>query len=128
MNALRAFLRSLAVWWKRDGGKTRWRPRKPPAILGAKSRVRRSAKGGVGMKLDEDTGAPIDLASIGVPPDARIRSLAKDIRLNWVPDGWLRPDEGRRLANHRVRSAAARARQRGWSGAPATVHDEAEDR
>ena len=25
----------------------------------------------------------------GVAPDGRVRSLAQDISLNWVPDGWL---------------------------------------
>lgn len=52
------------------------------------------------------------LVAMGVPPDGRIRSLAKDIPLNWVPEGWLSPDEARRLVHQRVSSAAGRARYR----------------
>jgi starvation-inducible DNA-binding protein len=52
------------------------------------------------------------LVTAGVAPDGRVRSLAKDIPLNWVPDGWLRHDEARRLVDHRLRSAAGRARHR----------------
>jgi starvation-inducible DNA-binding protein len=44
------------------------------------------------------------LVSLGVAPDGRVRSLAKDISLNWVPAGWLRPDEARRLIVYRVRT------------------------
>jgi hypothetical protein len=52
------------------------------------------------------------LVALGVPPDGRIRSLAKDISLNWVPEGWLAADEARRLVHQRVSSAASRARHR----------------
>ena len=52
------------------------------------------------------------LVAMGVPPDGRIRSLAKDIPLNWVPEGWLSPDEARRLVHQRASSAASRARYR----------------
>ena len=52
------------------------------------------------------------LVAMDVPPDGRVRSLAKDISLNWVPEGWLSPDEARRLVRHRVSSAAGRARYR----------------
>lgn len=52
------------------------------------------------------------LVAMGVPPDGRIRSLAKDISLNWVPEGWLSPDEAGRLVHQRVSSAASRARYR----------------
>jgi len=37
------------------------------------------------------------LATLGVAPDGRVRSLAADIPFNWVPDGWLQRDEARRL-------------------------------
>jgi hypothetical protein len=52
------------------------------------------------------------LVSLGVPPDGRVRSLAEDIPLNWVPKGWLSPDEGRGLLVHRLGTVAARARYR----------------
>ena len=42
------------------------------------------------------------LVTLGVAPDGRVRSLAKDIPLHWVPDGWLRPDEARRLVAYRL--------------------------
>jgi starvation-inducible DNA-binding protein len=53
------------------------------------------------------------LASMGAPPDGRLRSLAEDIPVNWVPDGWLSPVEGRRLLTTRLRTLALWARQRG---------------
>ncbi len=43
------------------------------------------------------------LVTLGVAPDGRVRSLAKDIPLHWVPDGWLRPDVARRLLGDRLR-------------------------
>ena len=52
------------------------------------------------------------LVTLRVPPDGRVRSLAEDIPLNWVPDGWLRPDEARRLLTDRLHGVAARARYR----------------
>jgi starvation-inducible DNA-binding protein len=52
------------------------------------------------------------LVTLGVAPDGRLRSLAKDMTLNWVPDGWLSSEEARRLVDHRVRNAAGRARYR----------------
>ena len=52
------------------------------------------------------------LVALGVPPDGRVRSLAEDIPLNWVPDGWLRADHARRLLNVRLHIAASWARQR----------------
>jgi starvation-inducible DNA-binding protein len=52
------------------------------------------------------------LVKVGVAPDGRVRSLAKDIPVNWVPDGWLRPDEAGRLLDVRLASAAAWARHR----------------
>ena len=30
------------------------------------------------------------MVALGVAPDGRVRALAKDIPLNWVPEGWLR--------------------------------------
>lgn len=49
------------------------------------------------------------MVSLGVAPDGRVRSLAKDIPLNWVPDGWLRSDEARRLVAYRLRTVC------GWA-------------
>jgi starvation-inducible DNA-binding protein len=49
------------------------------------------------------------MVSLGIAPDGRVRSLAKDIPLHWVPEGWLRPDEARRLIAHRLRVAG------GWA-------------
>jgi hypothetical protein len=49
------------------------------------------------------------LVMLGVATDRRVRSLAKDIPLNWVPEGWLRPDEARRLIAHRLRTVG------GWA-------------
>jgi starvation-inducible DNA-binding protein len=53
-----------------------------------------------------------ELARLGVAPDARVRSLAKDIPLNWVPDGWLGADEARRLVASRLGAVASWARLR----------------
>ncbi len=50
------------------------------------------------------------LVTLGVAPDGRVRSLAQDIPLNWVPDGWLRVDEARRLIAVRLHVVA------GWAG------------
>jgi starvation-inducible DNA-binding protein len=52
------------------------------------------------------------LTTLGVPPDGRVRSLAKDIPLNWVPGGWLGADEARRLLTGRLHIVAAWTRQR----------------
>ena len=52
------------------------------------------------------------MVALGVAPDGRVRSLAKDIPLNWVPDGWLRTDEGRLLIADRLRNLAEWARYR----------------
>ena len=46
------------------------------------------------------------LAALGTAPDARVRSLARDIPVNWVPDGWLEADEGRRLVSDRLAGVA----------------------
>jgi starvation-inducible DNA-binding protein len=52
------------------------------------------------------------LVSLGVPPDGRLRSLAEDIPLNWVPKGWLSADEARRLLSDRLGTVAESARYR----------------
>ena len=52
------------------------------------------------------------LSSSGVAPDGRIRSLVRDIPVNWVPDGWLSADEGRRLVLDRVARVATWTRYR----------------
>lgn len=52
------------------------------------------------------------LVTLGVAPDGRVRSLAKDIPLNWVPNGWLRADEAHRLVADRLRVVAGWARYR----------------
>ena len=52
------------------------------------------------------------LVTLRVAPDGRVRALAEDIPLNWVPAGWLRPDEARRLVTDRLHSVAGRARYR----------------
>jgi hypothetical protein len=44
-----------------------------------------------------------------VAPDGRVRSLAKDIPLNWVPDGWLLGEAARPLIAERL------ARVAGWA-------------
>ena len=53
-----------------------------------------------------------ELAASGIAPDGRIRSLAKDIPLNWVPDGWLTADAGRRLVADRLDTVSEWARYR----------------
>ena len=43
------------------------------------------------------------LVTLGLAPDGRVRSLAKDIPVHWVPKGWLSIDEARRLVADRLR-------------------------
>jgi starvation-inducible DNA-binding protein len=43
------------------------------------------------------------LVVLGVAPDGRVRSLAKDISTNWVPDGWLNLDMAQQLVEDRLR-------------------------
>lgn len=43
------------------------------------------------------------MAESGIAPDGRVRSLARDIPWNWVPDGWLEADAARRLMGDRLR-------------------------
>jgi starvation-inducible DNA-binding protein len=52
------------------------------------------------------------LVTLGVAPDGRVRSLATDIPLNWVPDGWLSADAARRLVADRLRTLGEWARYR----------------
>jgi len=52
------------------------------------------------------------LVTLGVAPDGRVRSLALDIPLNWVPDGWLQPAEARELLANRLGSVTGRASYR----------------
>jgi hypothetical protein len=53
-----------------------------------------------------------ELVRLGVAPDGRVRSLAKDIPLNWVPDGWLGAEEARRLVASRLGVVAGSAASR----------------
>jgi starvation-inducible DNA-binding protein len=52
------------------------------------------------------------LVMLGVAPDARVRSVAKDIPVHWVPEGWLRPDDAARLVVERLGGLAGWARYR----------------
>jgi starvation-inducible DNA-binding protein len=61
------------------------------------------------------------LVVLGVAPDGRVRSLAQDIPLNWVPDGWLRADEARRLMVDRLHRVAGRAGYRRSQAADAAT-------
>jgi hypothetical protein len=53
-----------------------------------------------------------ELAGSGVAPDARVRSLAQDIPLNWVPDGWLETEAARSLVADRLGTLAEWAHYR----------------
>ena len=62
------------------------------------------------------------LVTLGVAPDGRVRSLARDIPLNWVPDGWLSADQARLLVVDRLRIVAGWAQNRRSQAVdPATV-------
>jgi DNA-binding ferritin-like protein len=50
------------------------------------------------------------LVALGVPPDGRLRALAEDIHLNWVPAGWLSREQVESLIAHRLRIVSA------WAG------------
>ena len=52
------------------------------------------------------------LVTLGVAPDGRLRSLATDIPVHWVPDGWLNADDARRLVADRLAALAGWARYR----------------
>ena len=47
-----------------------------------------------------------DLLCLAVGGD-HVRSLARDISLNWVPDGWLGVEDAQRLVGGRPRSGLA---------------------
>jgi starvation-inducible DNA-binding protein len=53
-----------------------------------------------------------ELSASGVAPDGRIRSLARDIPVNWVPDGWLSAADARRLVLDRIGTVAKWTRYR----------------
>jgi hypothetical protein len=63
------------------------------------------------------------LTASGVAPDGRVRSLAKDISLNWVPGGWLSADQAQRLVAERLAVVAgwACSRQSQANGADAEL-------
>ena len=62
------------------------------------------------------------LVTLGVAPDGRVRSLAKDIPIRWVPDGWLGRADARRLVADRLDTSAEWARyRRSQATAPDTV-------
>ena len=52
------------------------------------------------------------LVASEVAPDGRVRSLAKDIPLNWVPEGWLSGSAARHLIAERLTLVAESARHR----------------
>ena len=52
------------------------------------------------------------LVASQVAPDGRVRSLAEDIHLNWVPDGWLSGEAARPLIAERLARVAGWARYR----------------
>lgn len=52
------------------------------------------------------------MATAGIPPDGRVRSLAADIPFNWVPDGWVRAEDGGQMVANRLRRVADWTRTR----------------
>lgn len=52
------------------------------------------------------------LVTSQIPPDGRVRSLAKDIPVNWVPDGWLSGEAARSLIDKRLEWVVDWARYR----------------
>ena len=63
------------------------------------------------------------LVALGVAPDGRVRSLAKDIPSNWVPPGWLRSGEAHRLLAERLGTVCRWAHyRRSQALSPGTVH------
>jgi hypothetical protein len=65
------------------------------------------------------------LVTSRIAPDGRVRALAKDIRLNWVPDGWLSGEAARTLLAGRLSWVVewARYRQSQTDGADAELLD-----
>jgi hypothetical protein len=52
------------------------------------------------------------LVASGIAPDGRVRSLSKDIPLNWVPEGWLSGGDARHLIDERLALVAGWTRYR----------------
>ena len=52
------------------------------------------------------------LVALGVPPDGRVRALAEDISVHWVPEGWLTRDQAERLLADRLHIVSSWARLR----------------
>jgi starvation-inducible DNA-binding protein len=52
------------------------------------------------------------LVALGVPPDGRVRSLAENISVHWVPDGWLNRQQAERLLADRLDIVSSWARLR----------------
>src|SRR6185437_9067609 len=52
------------------------------------------------------------LIALDVAPDGRVRSLVKDVPINWVPDGWLQLDEAQQLIGDRLNQLAGWALER----------------
>jgi DNA-binding ferritin-like protein len=52
------------------------------------------------------------LVALGVPPDARVRSLVQDTSIHWVPDGWLNREQAERLLVDRLHALSTWARLR----------------
>jgi hypothetical protein len=63
------------------------------------------------------------LVTSQIAPDGRVRALAKDVRSNWVPDGWLSGEAARTLLARRLSWVAewARYRQSQTQGADAEL-------
>ena len=89
------------------GDHVRWVLRGPgaPALAGWLA-------GAAGAWRAEADGVARAMAEAGIPPDGRIRSLARDIPWNWVPDGWLDADSARRLMGDRLGQLANWTRSR----------------
>jgi starvation-inducible DNA-binding protein len=52
------------------------------------------------------------LVELGVPPDGRVRALAEDIPVHWVPAGWLDREQAERLFADRLHVVSSWARLR----------------
>jgi hypothetical protein len=63
------------------------------------------------------------LVASEIAPDGRVRSLVKDLHVNWVPEGWLSGEAARRLIAGRLTRVAewARYRQSQTEGADAEL-------
>lgn len=62
------------------------------------------------------------LVRLRVAPDGRVRSSAKNIPIQWVPDGWLGADDALRLVADRLRTIAEWTQyRRSQATAPDTV-------